>query len=314
MNFRNFKKLSGDASHRTFYRNKKNNSIIVYTKKDKIKNLLVYDAFNKLLNLNNINAPVLKNQFYTKNYIEISDLGDEIAIKKFRKFKVVNYIPLFKILYRLAKIKKKKIKTFLNSYYQIPQYTDDLLLREVMLFSKWYLPTKIKKNTKQISNKFNLIIKRLIKKISLNKKVLVHRDFHLSNIMFFNKKTFLIDNQDAVYGNIAYDIASLIDDVRIEVSQRNREKLYSSYVLNRKILDKKKFRNDFEIISILRNLKIIGIFTRLSKRDKKHSYLKMIPYAWKLINERRKFNNHSNQLNLFLDKYFSNKNYNKLWK
>lgn len=309
MNFRDFKKLSGDASHRNFYRNKKNNSIIVYTKNDKFKNLLIYDSINKLLNLNNINAPVLINQYYAKNYIEISDLGDEVAIKKFRKFKLVNYKPLFKILNKLINIKQRKIKTFLNTYYEIPQYTDNLLFREAMLFSKWYLPTKMKRNTKKISNKFNLIIRQLIKKISLKKKVLVHRDFHLSNIIIFKKKTYLIDNQDAVYGSIAYDIASLIDDVRIKVSRSNREKLYSSYISNIKILDQKKFRNDFEIISILRNLKIIGIFTRLSKRDKKHSYLKMIPYAWKLIDERRKFNIHTNQLNLFLDKYFANKKY-----
>jgi len=309
MNFRDFKKLSGDASFRNFYRNKKNNSIIVYTKNDKFKNLLIYDSINKLLNLNNIDAPVLINQYYANNYIEISDLGDEVAIKKFRKFKVVNYKPLFKILRKLIKIKKRKIKTFLNTYYEIPQYTDDMLFREAMLFSKWYLPTKMKRNTKQISNKFNLIIRHLIKKISLKKKVLIHRDFHLSNIIIFKKKTFLIDNQDAVYGNIAYDIASLIDDVRIKVSRSNREKLYSSYISDIKILEQKKFRNDFEIISILRNLKIIGIFTRLSKRDKKHSYLKMIPYAWKLIDERRKFNIHTKQLNLFLDKYFANKKY-----
>ena len=309
MNFRDFKKLSGDASHRNFYRNKKNNSIIVYTKNDKFKNLLIYDSINKLLNLNNIDAPVLINQYYAKNYIEISDLGDEVAIKKFRKFKLVNYKPLFKILNKLINIKQRKIKTFLNTYYEIPQYTDNLLFREAMLFSKWYLPTKMKRNTKKISNKFNLIIRQLIKKISLKKKVLVHRDFHLSNIIIFKKKTYLIDNQDAVYGSIAYDIASLIDDVRIKVSRSNREKLYSSYISNIKILDQKKFRNDFEIISILRNLKIIGIFTRLSKRDKKHSYLKMIPYAWKLIDERRKFNIHTKQLNLFLDKYFANKKY-----
>ena len=223
MNFRDFKKLSGDASHRNFYRNKKNNSIIVYTKNDKFKNLLIYDSINKLLNLNNIDAPVLINQYYAKNYIEVSDLGDEVAIKKFRKFKLVNYKPLFKILNKLINIKQRKIKTFLNTYYEIPQYTDNLLFREAMLFSKWYLPTKMKRNTKKISNKFNLIIRQLIKKISLKKKVLVHRDFHLSNIIIFKKKTYLIDNQDAVYGSIAYDIASLIDDVRIKVSRSNRE-------------------------------------------------------------------------------------------
>ena len=51
-------------------------------------------------------------------------------------------------------------------------------------------------------------------------------------------------------------------------------------------MDKDKFKNDFEILSVLRNLKIIGIFTRLALRDGKKKYLKMIPYAWKLINLR----------------------------
>jgi len=55
--------------------------------------------------------------------------------------------------------------------------------------------------------------------------------------------------------------------------------------LNPKI-DLEKFKNDFVILSVLRNLKIIGIFTRLSVRDKKNNYLKLIPYAWQLINLR----------------------------
>ena len=48
----------------------------------------------------------------------------------------------------------------------------------------------------------------------------------------------------------------------------------------------KKFKNDFEILSVLRNLKIIGIFTRLALRDRKKNYLRLIPYTWQLINMR----------------------------
>ena len=71
-----------------------------------------------------------------------------------------------------------------------------------------------------------------------------------------------------------------------------------------KKINPEKLRNDFEILSILRNLKIIGIFTRLSKRDKKHKYLKLIPYAWKMIDERRKHNARFEELNNFLSIYF----------
>ena len=53
-----------------------------------------------------------------------------------------------------------------------------------------------------------------------------------------------------------------------------------------KKLDIKKFKNDFDILSVLRNLKIIGIFTRLALRDRKKNYLRFIPYTWQLINMR----------------------------
>ena len=96
----------------------------------------------------------------------------------------------------------------------------------------------------------------------------------------------MIDNQDAVYGNIAYDLASLIDDVRFKTSQEIKDNIFEMYLkLNNKI-DKNKLKNDFEILSVLRNLKIIGIFTRLAVRDKKKNYRRMIPYAWKMIEYR----------------------------
>ena len=104
--------------------------------------------------------------------------------------------------------------------------------------------------------------------------------------MLHHDKLGVIDNQDALIGNKAYDLASLIDDVRLKTSISFKNQVYKMYINKQKILNKDKFKNDFEILSILRNLKIIGIFTRLSKRDGKKKYLKLIPYAWKLINLR----------------------------
>ena len=96
----------------------------------------------------------------------------------------------------------------------------------------------------------------------------------------------LIDSQDALIGNKAYDLASLIDDVRLKTSYSVKEKIFKLYIKKQKNLDIKKFKNDFEILSVLRNLKIIGIFTRLALRDRKKNYLRLIPYAWQLINMR----------------------------
>ena len=149
-----------------------------------------------------------------------------------------------------------------------------------------------KKLSKDKRNKFEKKFKKIIKILTLNLKlkdnVFVHRDFHVSNLMLVNSKIGVIDSQDALIGNKAYDLASLIDDVRLKTSTSLKNKIYNLYVKRQKKLDEYKFKNDFEILSILRNLKIIGIFTRLALRDGKKNYLKLIPYAWTLISLRIK--------------------------
>ena len=304
MNFKNIVELSGDASHRKFYRDKKNNSIIVYAKKEKRKNLLIYAAINELLNNNKILTPRLISEKYKKNYIIIEDLGDYTGLKKFKNYKIDNYIKLFEILKKLKLVRRRTINTFLKTNYTIKNYSNNELLREAKLFSDWYMPKIIKKKLSLSKKLYIKIIKKLILSLKLKKKVFVHRDFHISNIMIKKNKIYLIDSQDAVFGNEAYDLASLIDDVRIKIKLKNREKIYEKFISKQKKINPEKLRNDFEILSILRNLKIIGIFTRLSKRDKKHKYLKLIPYAWKMIDERRKHNTRFEELNNFLSIYF----------
>ena len=79
------------------------------------------------------------------------------------------------------------------------------------------------------------------------------------------------------------------------------------YIKTNKKINVVNFENDFDILSVLRNLKIIGIFTRLSVRDKKNHYLKLIPHAWKLIEQRIENNNKFIDLKNTLDYYFSKK-------
>jgi aminoglycoside/choline kinase family phosphotransferase len=119
--------------------------------------------------------------------------------------------------------------------------------------------------------------------------------------MMVKKEIGVIDTQDALIGNKAYDLASLIDDVRFETSNNFKKSLYKYYLDSQKNLNKEYFKNDFEIISVLRNLKIIGIFTRLAVRDNKKKYLKLIPYTWDLIRLRSKNNGKFNNLNDLLN-------------
>ncbi len=189
------------------------------------------------------------------------------------------------------------------------------MLNESKLFLYWYLPKVLKKAKQRKAKKqFENIFNNLYKKLKLKKKVFVHRDFHVSNMMFHKKKFYLIDNQDAVYGNIAYDLASLIDDVRLKTSRNLKDKIFKLYIKLNSSIDENKFRNDFEILSVLRNLKIIGIFTRLAIRDEKKQYMQLIPYAWKMIEERISNNLLFEELEKTLNKYFSKKVRLKKWK
>ena len=312
MNLNKLKKLSGDASFRSFYRNKnsKQSSIIVYSKKEKKNNLLIYSAINNLLIKKNLSAPKLIKNNYNKNFIEIEDFGDLTVFQLIRKKKenqLFYYKKIIFLLNRIQKIKTKKIKTFQNTEYKIPIYSNEKLINEANLFLKWYLPKIIKGKKNTEKKKLSEIFKKLLNKLNYKKKVFVHRDFHVSNIMITKKGLGLIDSQDAVFGNVAYDLASLIDDVRLKTNKNLKEKIFNEFIKNNKSLDKDKFRNDFEILSVLRIFKIIGIFSRLSKRDKKHQYLKLIPHAWKLIENRINNNTKFNDLKIIIDKNFPKK-------
>jgi len=307
------KKLSGDASFRSFYRNKnpKRSSVLVYCKKRKKSNLVIYDAINNILINNKLIAPKLINKNYKKNYIEIEDFGNLTVFQLLRKKKINKlyyYKKIILLLRKIQKIKTKKIKTFLKKDYKIPYYSNKILFDEANLFLQWYLPKFIKGNKKIIlKKKISRILKNLLNKLTYGKKVFVHRDFHVSNIMITRKGFGIIDSQDALFGNIAYDLASLIDDVRLKTNSKLKDKIFNEFIKENKLLDKDKFKNDFEILSVLRNFKIIGIFSRLSKRDKKNKYLKLIPYAWELIENRVKNNNKFNDLKKILEENFPKK-------
>tara|TARA_B100000035_G_C21004504_1_gene556562 strand:+ start:429 stop:1379 length:951 start_codon:yes stop_codon:yes gene_type:complete len=309
-NHKNIKKIPGDASYRKFFRKKYNkySSIIVYAKKEKFKNLIVYDAINRILRKNKILAPNLYQENYSKNYIEIEDFGDDSIFKilsKRKNNKLIYFKKIVDLLNKLQSIKDRNIKNFNNKEYRIPFYSNKKLIEEANLFCDWYLKKRLSKNKKNLFVKrFKKITKNLTLNLKLRNNVFVHRDFHVSNMMLKNKKIAIIDSQDALIGNKAYDLASLIDDVRLKTSNSFKNKILKIYLNRQAKIYKKKFINDFEILSILRNLKIIGIFTRLAIRDNKKKYLKMIPYAWSLINLRINKNQLFKELKDLLNEYF----------
>ena len=161
------------------------------------------------------------------------------------------------------------------------------LHQESNLFLDWYLPLILgRKNVSSIKLKIKKILSKLYKRLNFPNTCFVHRDYHVLNLMKVKRRIGVIDSQDALIGNPAYDLVSLIDDARIKTSQKLKNQIYGHYLKKApKIyrVKSEKFLEDFNILSVQRSLKIIGIFSRLFKRDKKNKYLKMIPYVWRLL-------------------------------
>ena len=225
--------------------------------------------------------------------MEIEDFGENTLLHLVKKSK--NIFPLYKksidVILKLQKIKPiNKIKIKSNRSLKLNNYNLKNLHKESDLFLNWYLPGILgKRKSKKFKTKIKKELNKLYQQIYFKNKFIVHRDFHVSNIMPVKSKLGVIDNQDAILGNPMYDVASLIDDVRIQIPLPIKNKIFQ-YYLKKSFLRKNIYflKNDFDILSIQRNLKILGIFYRLNIRDKKPQYLKYLPYTWKLIELRMK--------------------------
>ena len=290
------KKIRSDASFREFFRlyKGKKTSIIVTAKKERFKNLIAYSAINKFLKAKGIHTPKLINQHFSEGIMEIEDFGDKTLLHQVKQSK--NKLGIYKrcvdVILKIQKIKSiKKIKINSSKYLNLKKYNAASLHKESDLFFNWYLKEII---GKEKALKYKKIIKKelniLYKKIFFKNQFIVHRDFHVSNIMPKNKRLGVIDTQDAILGNPMYDLASLIDDVRVKVPFQIKDKTFKYYLKKSSIKKKQIFllKNDFDILSVQRNLKILGIFYRLFKRDKKPQYLKYLPHTWSLIELRMK--------------------------
>ena len=291
------KKISGDASFREFYKIEKNSksTILVKANKEKYRNLIVYAAVNELLITNNIKAPKLVQEYFDQNMMEIENLGSLSFFDyiKNKKSKFNDYKKLVELIIKLQKIDLKQNIKFRKNKIKIKKYNLLELHKESDLFFDWYL--KNNGNNKEFKKNKSIIKKELTilyKKLYFQEMCFVHRDFHASNIMIKNKKFGLIDSQDALKGNLLYDLASLIDDVRIKLPIELKSALFKYYLSKTSKIKKKKeellAKNDFDILSVQRNLKILGIFVRLCKRDHKLNYLKYLPYTWQLLELRLK--------------------------
>ncbi len=167
---------------------------------------------------------------------------------------------------------------------QLPDYDEALLLREMNLFPDWYIAKHLKR---ELSGMFVDILHDAFKLLLANNlaqpKVYVHRDYHSRNLMVTTPNPGILDFQDAVYGPITYDLASLFKDAYVSWDEaRILDWLIRYWEKAKKAglpvsADFAEFHRDYEWMGMQRHIKVLGIFARLYHRDGKDGYLKDMP-------------------------------------
>ncbi len=164
----------------------------------------------------------------------------------------------------------------------VPAYDAAALEREVRLFTDWYAPA-LDLEVDAVgfaagwAESWGVVLDE-----AAQAPVLVLRDYHADNLMVvpYLDQLGLLDFQDALAGHRAYDLVSLLQDARRDVAPELEAAMLDRYMTRAEISDREAFRAEYEVLGAQRNVKILGIFTRLWKRDGKPAYPTMHPRIW----------------------------------
>lgn len=168
---------------------------------------------------------------------------------------------------------------------ELKPYGRDELLREVLLFADWYAPAAgLAIDREAYVAAWDAVWGPVLAETDAA-PVLTLRDYHADNLMLRDGRAGvealgLLDFQDALAGHRAYDLVSLLQDARRDVSPRLEARMLARFAEAGGVADEAAFRASYEVLGAQRNVKILGIFVRLRERDGRQGYVGMLPRVW----------------------------------
>ena len=170
-----------------------------------------------------------------------------------------------------------------------PPYDEAKLLEEARLLIDWFLPAISGAPVEApLAEAYAAVWRGAFTALDGQPYTLVLRDYHVDNLMRLPSRSGiaacgLLDFQDALVGPTAYDLVSLLEDARRDLAPGLAAAMTQRYLAAFPKLDRDKFSAACAVLAAQRNAKIVGIFTRLSRRDGKHHYLAHVPRVWRLL-------------------------------
>jgi tRNA threonylcarbamoyl adenosine modification protein YjeE len=174
--------------------------------------------------------------------------------------------------------------------YALPAYDKDAFLIEAELLLDWYISHRGLAVDDRERETFRKLWLSALKPALDGQQTWVLRDFHSPNLIWLPdrdgyRRVGLLDFQDAVIGPTGYDVASLLQDARVDVPEALERELFARYVARRGVTDTSFDPGEFAavhaVMAAQRATKILGIFARLDRRDGKPQYLRHIPRVWR---------------------------------
>ena len=221
----------------------------------------------------------------------IEDLGDELVVEGDSAAPIEARYEVATDL--LAELHREQLPSVVPVQpgvdYRIPPYDIEAFLIEVELLLDWYLPKLETRITDAKRGSYRALWREALLPMTEGTQTWVLRDFHSPNLLWLPEREGtarigLLDFQDALMGPAAYDVASLLQDARVDVPEMMEIGLLSRYTRARRsadaAFDTPAFARAYATLAAQRASKILGIFARLERRDYKPQYLRHLPRVW----------------------------------
>jgi N-acetylmuramate 1-kinase len=270
--------LAGDASFRRYFRAVKGSDVAILMDAPPPEDPTPFIAVSEYLTKHHFSAPKVLAADLETGLVLIEDFGEirmRETIDAAPEMERLLYRDTVALLVDLAKAPVMSLKPYSIAEYQ----------RELALFTEWYCPAM---GLSVDVSGYSALWDRLLAKIVAGQAppVTVLRDFHAENIMLIpgrdgTSRLGLLDFQDALAGHRAYDLVSMLQDARRDVSPEIEAEMLDHYA---ELAEPDEgFDAAYHILGVQRNLKILGIFTRLWKRDDKPRYRAFQPRVWAYV-------------------------------
>lgn len=229
-----------------------------------------------------LSAPKIYGRDLKAGFLLLEDLGDQTYTR------ILASDGDERALYKLATETLMALHRRFVSADDVPPYDDGRLLDEAALLVDWFLPAiRGIPTSDALRREYMNLWQSVLPHARRVPSSLILRDYHVDNLMWLEDRPDvaacgLLDFQDAVIGPITYDLVSLLEDARRDVPAALAAELIDHYVSGFPTLDREAFDASYAILGAQRSAKIVGIFTRLDRRDGKPIYLKHIPrvFGW----------------------------------